>query len=268
MSNNNELFPFPGQNDDIDPEVVVKPDLPGFPPVVSPSDNLKPEELKKVRNIIELFDKIDTHKLLELAPTKTAPLPVFPESEPTPHTTQPASSQPNPSTIPLKQAKPANSSEMHQHILNFFDGVSVTEVWEITARGEFKAVLDSIDDEKTFTNVFAAIAGIFPLKKCLRHGTPDQKLFALIAISDRFLATLSNQVFSTRKRLLKAAGSYLSSISEQYSFLQMENETFSPQYHERVAGSSASGRTIKEMHGYLVVGKDNRQVVRAGLVLT
>ncbi len=266
MSNDNELFPFPGQSDNAD--VVVKPDLPGFPQEEAPTENLAPDELKKVRNLIELFARIDPKKLLELAPAKAAPLPAFPERETGPTAPQPPISPGNDPVETSEPAKTAESGGSRQQILNFFDGVSVTEVWEITARGEFKAILEGVEDEQTFVRVFAAIAGIFPLKKCLRHGTPDQKLFALIAISDRFLATLSSQIFATRKKLLKTAGTYLSSVSEQYSFLQMENETFSPQYHERVAGSSTSGRTIKEMHGYLVVGKDNRQVVRTGMVLT
>jgi hypothetical protein len=48
----------------------------------------------------------------------------------------------------------------------------------------------------------------------------------------------------------------------------MEGENFNPQYHERVPGSSSSSRIIKEMRGFLIVGKDNSQVIRISPVLT
>ncbi|MFZ5953436.1 MAG: hypothetical protein ACOYXC_22225, partial [Candidatus Rifleibacteriota bacterium] len=132
----------------------------------------------------------------------------------------------------------------------------------------FKALLSEIDNDSSFIRIFAALAGIFPLRKCLRHGTPEQKLFSAIALSDRFLAGISGEQFAGRKRLLKAVGTYFSALSEKYNFLAMENENFSPQYHERIPGSSATGRTIREMQGFLVVHKDTNQIVRTGMVLT
>jgi hypothetical protein len=75
-------------------------------------------------------------------------------------------------------------------------------------------------------------------------------------------------MFPARRKLLKTAASYLSNVSERFSFIQMENENFSMQYHERAPGSSNSGRKIREMTGFLVVEKSTNRVVRIGQVLT
>lgn len=268
MNTNNDLFPFPGQNDNDDAEVVVKPDLPVFPPDADTANRLTPHEISQVRKIIEVFAKIDPEKLLEKEQNQASviepELPAFPLPRP--------EAAPAPATEPLAKSETeiatTASSELRQSMLKFLDAVSLSEIWEIQTRTDLKVILDEIENNNCFATVFAAITGVFPARKCLRHGTPDQKLFALIAISDRFLTTISGQIFPGRKKLLKSIGAYLSAISEHYSFIQMENETFSPQYHERIQGSSSTGRTIREMHGYLVVGKDNKQVVRTGLVLT
>lgn len=258
MSASNELFPFPGQKDeDTKGSPTSNSDLPAFPEgEPDSSESLSPTEVKELRSIIKLFRNSNAQDLInEVAvkpsqPEKAAPpeeLPVFP-AEPSAPTVKP--------------------NVFRESMLQFLDSAAITEVWEVETRTALKSILQEISNDAGFVKVWGSIVGAFPAKKCLRHGTPEQKLFALIAFGDRFLQSVSGEVFPGRKKLLKTIGSYLSAVSENYNFIQMENETFSSQYHERVQGSSSSGRLIKEMHGFLVVGKDNNQVVRTGLVLT
>ncbi len=90
----------------------------------------------------------------------------------------------------------------------------------------------------------------------------------LITLGERFLQQLAGVIFAERKRLLKTVARYLSEVSENCSFIQMEGETFNPQYHERAPGSMPSGKSIREMHGFLVTSRSSNQVVKPALVLT
>lgn len=258
--NNNDLFPFPGQNQDED-ETLIKPDLPAFPPASADTPGLAADEIKTLRQIIELFKHDDLGKLLK---QKEEGLKQSPQ-EPLPAST-------SPQTLSEKASTPAGTAipeyAWREAMFKQLDSAAVTEVWEVESRGAFKQILQAISSNSSFIKVWSAIAGIFPVKKCLRHGTPDQKRFALMAISERFLESLSGELFPDRKRLLKVAGAYFSAASEHYNFIAMESDNFSPQYHEKAPGSSATGRTIREMHSFVVVDKNSNLPVSKGLVLT
>lgn len=117
-------------------------------------------------------------------------------------------------------------------------------------------------------NLLIALFGLFPCKRFVRHGTPEQKLFVLKSLSDRFLENIAGLKFTGRKRLLKVITKYLSDVSENYNFISMEGEPFKPTLHERVAGSSMSGLTIKEMRGFLVVDGRTNRIIYTGLVFS
>jgi hypothetical protein len=252
---NNELFPFPGQENEKDDEsLTIKPDLPSFPTATTESEQLTATEIQQVRQLLKVFNEKNLAELLQKQAERVQPV-IEPDSD---HKL-PESNRITP------QPESANFRET---MFAFLDSLEISETWESETRNTLKALLNEISEEKLFIKVWGCIIGVFPAKSCLRHGTPEQKLFALIAIGDRFLQAISKVVFAGRKRVLKTIAAYLSAVSEQYNFIQMENENFSPQYHERIPGSSATGRTIKEMHGFLVVGRQNNQVVRTGRVLT
>ncbi|GAB4268363.1 MAG: hypothetical protein Kow0029_03690 [Candidatus Rifleibacteriota bacterium] len=263
MSGNNDLFPFPGQTPEQDESDSNQIDLPVFPPEnENAQDSLSNLEIKEVRSLIQWFrqnhpevfvaDAASKNKKAESAASDKEELPVFP----------------GPTEAQNESGRNQTKFNFREIANKFLDSAQVTEAYEIETRATLKSILAEISDDATMLKVWGCIVGVFPARKCLRHGTPDQKLFALVALGDRFLQSLAGEVFTNRKKLLKTIAAYLSAISESYNFIQMENENFSPQYHERVQGSYAGGKTIREMHGFVVVAKDSNQVVRAGLVLT
>ena len=138
---------------------------------------------------------------------------------------------------------------------------------EADVLNEFKDIISKVETavEKT---VITAFLGVFPCKRFVRHGTPEQKLFVLKCLSDRFLENIAGLKFTGRKKLLKVVSKYLSDVSENYNFITMEGEPFKPTFHERVAGSSSSGLTIKEMRGFLVVDGRTNRVIYTGLVFS
>ncbi len=141
------------------------------------------------------------------------------------------------------------------------------ETSEVNILNEFKEIFSKI--ELASKNiVLTAFLGLFPCKRFVRHGTPEQKLFVLKCLSDRFLENISGLKFSSRKRLLKLISKYLSDTSEYYNFISMEGEPFKPTFHERVSGASSSGLIIKEMRGFLVVDNRTNHIIYTGLVLS
>ncbi len=122
-------------------------------------------------------------------------------------------------------------------------------------------------DETSAEYIAVSILGLVPCKKFIRHGTPEQKLFVLKSLGDRFLDGIAGIKWIARRKLIKAVANYLSSLSENYNFIPMEGEGFNPTLHERVLGASA-GNVIKEMRGFLVVAKGTNRVTYAGVVLT
>lgn len=122
-------------------------------------------------------------------------------------------------------------------------------------------------DEVSAECIAVAILALIPCKKFIRHGTPEQKLFVLKSLGDRFLDGIAGIKWIDRRKLIKAAANYLSSLSENYNFISMEGEGFNPTLHERVLGASG-GNIIKEMRGFLVVARGTNRVTYAGVVLT
>jgi hypothetical protein len=112
------------------------------------------------------------------------------------------------------------------------------------------------------------VTAAFPAAQALRFGTPDQKQFALSVATDRALAHLAGHAFPERGRLLKALAAWASAVAGTHTFLASEGEPFNNQYWERVPAASPTGKTIREVHGFLVIRSDSRQVVRLGRALT
>jgi hypothetical protein len=157
---------------------------------------------------------------------------------------------------------------LQQQLIAHWESLNLTETCEIEARSHFCEILKTISDNRVLVKIWGAANSLLPVKSNLRHGTPDQKLFMLITLGERFLQQLAGVIFAERKRLLKTVARYLSEVSENCSFIQMEGETFNPQYHERAPGSMPSGKSIREMHGFLVTSRSSNQVVKPALVLT
>ncbi len=237
MNENSELFPFPVDNGDAGNETAENAGLPAFPG----EPPLDDEELRTLRQM--LADFRNTRGI-------DAPLPV-------------------------EAAKPEASGSATSEKLSDDGGLAMlwsqlklSDPVEVEALQSFKELFSEIVDADDLLKIIWSIAGFFPLKKFLRNGTPEQKLFILNVLGDKFLHGLAGFVHPVRKKLLKAVSRYFSGISESCSFLSMEGEPFNLQYHERVAGAAASGKVVREMHGFLVVAKDNRRVIRLGQVLT
>jgi len=119
---------------------------------------------------------------------------------------------------------------------------------------------------KMFFQVFAAVAGVFPIQNSLRNGTTNEKKFATIAAGDRFLLNISGLVFEERKNLVKSIARYLTDISAEIGFVSHEGANFDNQNYEKVDGSASTGK-IREIHGYVVINKSTNQVYRSGRAL-
>ena len=160
-----------------------------------------------------------------------------------------------------------SNSEAQQSFAAILDACKNYDSAEAEVLKNFKEVVSKVQgaSEKTLITAFL---GLFPCKRFIRHGTPEQKLFVLKTLSDRFLENIAGVKFQERKRLLKLVAKYLSEVSENYTFIPMEGEPFKPMFHERVAGSSASGLTVKEMRSFLIVDSNTNHIIYTGLVLS
>lgn len=254
MTENDSFFPFPfGDGDNKEPEKAADTSLPAFPeePAQAADSSFNDSEIRDLKKIVDLYRQ---GKLASNPPAETI-------------SSAPAQPAPEPAFIAPLPVQPA-VKEVADHIGEIISSLMTTDAVEQETKGIFKGILAEIQDQRTRMRAFAALCGIFPIKKSLRHGTPEQRLFALNALGDRYLESMAGLHFNERKKLLKAVARYLSQISDGFNFIQMEGEAFASQYHERVAGASAAGKTVREMHGFLVVGRDSNQVVRIGQVLT
>ncbi len=139
---------------------------------------------------------------------------------------------------------------------------------EREAGARLREVLGSIAPGPVFLAACQAVTAAFPAAQALRFGTPDQKQFALSAATDRALAHLAGHAFPERGRLLKALAAWASTVAGSFTFLTAEGDPFNNQYWERLPAASPSGKTIREVHGFLVIRSDTRQVVRLGRALT
>lgn len=248
MSDNNDLFPFPGINSSETAKNTKEPDLPAFP-TTAEEPPLNNEELRAIRRILA-----DESHSANNIPAPENDLPAMP----LPDTTQ------EPTSTALNMPK----ESLSRQLIAFWAELTLDEASENELRNQVGTLIESLTDDQIRLKVWAAVNSLLPIKKHLRHGTPEQKLFTLTTLGERFLKMLAGVSFSNRKRLLKTVARYLSEVSETCTFLQMEGEPFNPQYHERAAGSMSSGKTVREMHGFLVTAKSSNQVVKTGLVLT
>ncbi len=262
MSDRNELFPFPEQSDGESghSDIAAKKSLPSFPGSESSSKSeLSTEEILELRKIMQLFRENSSDKILSSFTSEN-------EDE------ENDQEEIEPPILPAFNESLTNltdsSFDFQKEAIQLIKSSSSREELDKTTFDNLISILEEINDKSLFLHLFTAISGSFPIKQCLRNGTPEQKIFALSAIGDRFFQSISGLVFPQRKRLIKAIGKYFTEVSVSFSFIQMEGENFNPQYHERVPGSSATGRVIKEMRGFLVVGKENSQITRISPVLT
>ena len=251
-------------------------ELLAFPPEDSDNKSLSPlteEELVTVRQMIAEYKKNGALFPSEKVEVKPSPnvSSLFQNEEPEikPATNSLFSDEP---VMPPNSSKILFSDDSEQQsenqgcsdILNSCKNYDSTEA---DVLNEFKDIISKVETavEKT---VITAFLGVFPCKRFIRHGTPEQKLFVLKCLSDRFLENIAGIKFTGRKKLLKVVSKYLSDVSENYNFITMEGEPFKPTFHERVAGSSSSGLTIKEMRGFLVVDSRTNRVIYTGLVFS
>jgi hypothetical protein len=252
MSESNELFPFPAMGEPASKkDSSASSELPAFPGSEDHKNEEPPlssDELRQIRRLLANSEsRPETAKKSE---TELPPMPL-------------------PNTVAAAvQAETVSPNAFQQQLTAHWESLQLTEAFEAEARKQFCDILKTISDNRVLIKVWGATNALLPIKSNLRHGTPDQKLFALIALGERFLQSLAGVSFAERKRLLKAAARYLSEVSENCSFIQMEGETFNPQYHERAPGSMPSGKSIREMHGFLVTSRSSNQVVKTALVLT
>ncbi len=244
MSDNNDLFPFPPGQGENSLKSSGEDELPPFPGLAEPA--LTDEEVRDLRKMLAGFRAGQGNAAI--------PLPELPAVEPA-------------VTMADRLEEPAKpiTDKGYGAILSSFN---LSDPVEIEASGAFKEILQEMQGGDDLQKFLWSLAGIFPIKKYLRNGTPEQKLFVMNVLGDRFLQGLAGFVHPVRKKLLKAVSKFLSGTSESYSFLSMESEPFNLQYHERVPGASVSGKVIREMRGFLVVAKDNKRVIRLGQVLT
>lgn len=251
MSETNELFPFPTVAED-EKKAAGGVELPAFPGDGEPP--LSDDELRDLRGMLKAYraGRSVAADAAQQGGALAEDLPVIPDVAAAPAA---AVSTPAAMTGGIRPD-------------SLWAQFRLSEPTEAEALAAFKEIYGEITGLDDQARVIWAMAGIFPIKKFLRIGTPEQKLFGLNVLGDRFLQSLAGFVHPVRKKLLKAASRFLSGVSEVYSFLGMEGEPFNPQYHERVAGSSTSGRQIREMHGFLVVMREGNRVVRLGQVLT
>ena len=255
-------------------------ELLAFPPEDSGNDNITPlteEELVTVRQMIAEYKKkgaIFPSEKIEVKPSPNVSS-LFQNEEPEvkPAATSLFSDEPvmppDSSKILFSDdtAEQNNGSAENHSFSELLDSCKNYDAAEADVLNEIKDIFSKIEAtaEKT---LITAILGIFPCKRFIRHGTPEQKLFVLKCLSDRFLENIAGLKFTGRKKLLKVISKYLSDVSENYNFITMEGEPFKPTFHERVAGSSSSGLTIKEMRGFLVVDSRTNRVIYTGLVFS
>lgn len=255
MSETNELFPFPTVAED-EKKAAGGVELPAFPVVGEPP--LGDDELRDLRGMLKAY-RAGRSVAADAGQQSVAlaeDLPVIPDVAVAD------------SAVPAAAASMPAATAGGLRPDSLWAQFRLSEPTEAEALAAFKEIYGEITGSDDQARVIWAMAGVFPIKKFLRIGTPEQKLFVLNVLGDRFLQSLAGFAHPARKKLLKAVSRFLSGISEVHSFLSMEGEPFNPQYHERIAGSSTSGRQIREMHGFIVVLREGNRVVRLGQVLT
>ncbi|MBU1106090.1 MAG: hypothetical protein KKB51_05420 [Candidatus Riflebacteria bacterium] len=260
MNDSNELFPFPlvpesGKADNQNSETTS---LPAFPGSSDSEESEAPLTSAELRGIRQLLVVSRANRADEEIPA-TPITPVAPVAQITVA----------PATVAV-QAEMAVKPEkiLQQQLATCWKNLRLSEPCEIEVRNQLIEIIENIADMRILSCVWGAANSLLPLKHSLRHGTPDQKIFTLIMLGERFLQSLAGISFNERKRLIKTVARYLSEVSETCSFIQMEGEPFNQQYHERAPGSMPSGKSVREMHSFLVTSRSSNQVVKTALVLT
>lgn len=241
MNDKNELFPFPVFEGE-QPADKSESSLPSFPepkPDDQPAEApLTQQEVAELRSMLEWFKKPQ------------------------------ASSAQQAATI-AELSSPAISDASKTLIEDWLKLVRDTEEPALAGvASEIAELAQTIDNDKVSTKILMALYGLLPIKKYLRHGTPEQKMFTLSVMGDRFLATINSVAFTERKKLLKSVARALSIACDKFTFIQTEGEVFNPQHHERAPQSPSSGRTIREMRSFLVIETISNKVIRTSQVLT
>ena len=245
MNANDELFPFPaGMGAD-----TVAEDAGGELPPFPGEQPLTDAELRDLRIMLQQFHA----GALAGLPGANGPAVLAPPVE---------------TAAAVQDAKNTCSNADEDSFASVWQHLNLDDPLELEILALFKEVFSNIQDGNELLRVLWSIASLFPLKKFVRNCTPDQKLMVLNVLGDRFLHGLAGFAHPVRKKLLKAVSRYFSGVSDAFSFLAMESEPFNLQYHERVPGSTASGKVVREMHGFVVVARDTRRVIRLGQVLT
>lgn len=244
-------------------------DRPSFPPE-EVIDQLSSDEIKIIRQMIEDYKAKKTVAFSnDTGEKKEAPLLATKET--------PVSNlfcdEPEQVGVSLLSSQPSlmMSSELDEK-KKVTDSIRLLEKQKLGDPLEADALSKMIEFAKTADDISSeyiavSILGLIPCKNFIRHGTPEQKLFVLKTLGDRFLDGISGIKWNDRRKLLKVVANYLSALSENYNFIPMEGENYNPTLHERVIGAS-SGNIIKEMRGFLVVAKGTNRVTYAGVVLT
>lgn len=241
MADKNELFPFPVFEGE-PPSDKSESSLPSFPepkPDNQPAEApLTQQEIAELRSMLEWFRKPQTSSAQQAA------------------------------TI-AELSSPAISDTFRALIENWLKLVEDSEEPALGAvAGEIAELTQTIDSESASTKVLMALYGLLPVKKYLRHGTPEQQMFTLSVMGDRFLTIINSVAFTERKKLLKSVARALSIACDKFTFIQTEGENYNPQHHERAPQSPSSGRTIREMRSFLVIETISNKVIRTSQVLT
>lgn len=241
----------------------MEDELLAFPPETTNTDvpPLNDSELITLREMISEYNQKKTKPSnlfqTEVKPVATSLFSDEPSVKPTS----------NGLFLPDENTNDTNSGESQISYKELLDSCKNYDSAEANVLNDFKEVLSKVQGniEKTLVTAFL---GLFPCKRFIRHGTPEQKLFVLKSLSDRFLENIAGLKFQERKKLLKIVAKYLSEVAENYTFIPMEGEPFKPMFHERVAGSSTSGLIIKEMRSFLIVDSGSNHIIYTGLVLS
>lgn len=250
-----ELLAFPPENNEIPPLtgeelVIVRKMISEYNQKNSflPSDNVEVKPNIEGNNLFQSQEPV---------PVKPAVTNLFSD--------EPVMPPSNPGLLFSDDSSTDNESEASfDELLDSCKGYDSSESYLLN---DFKEILSKTQKnvEKTLITAFL---GVFPCKRFIRHGTPEQKLFFLKVIGDRFLENIAGLKFTERKKLLKLVAKYLSDVSENYTFIPMEGEPFKPMFHERVEGSSSSGLIVKEMRSFLIVDSGSNRIIYTGLVLS
>ena len=224
-------------------------EAPHSSPPSDQSESLSPNDIREIKRFLSLF-KSHWVETIQKDPT-TDSVPVAPPSSPV-------------EEEPFSEPEAQRAAVMKL----FSQAISGAQETEKGFGKSFEKILEEIQGEVIFLKVYSALSGIFPLKVSLRHGTQEQKLFALTVLGDRFLQSLTGVVFEQRALLLKTTMRYLTDLTEAYSFIQNEGEPFNALHYELVEGSQTGNRTILEVQGFVIIRKNTQHIIRLGRALT